>query len=164
MLLRGTGFVICVILGVFCAIACLAECGRCPLEGVCKPVDCSTCPSRFLNTRSSYLGLDYGLGCHHNVPVLQNVSNHSKLMILKLMVQSLNYLDADSITSVCECPSVILMPKCQMSNTSMQGNMESQSTMSVLYELDDNEPFFPLVSRDIYFAKSVAVKNMIQQP
>ncbi|XP_074295386.1 uncharacterized protein LOC141623209 [Silene latifolia] len=182
MLLRGTGFYIWVILGVVCTIACLSECGSCPLEGI-----------GFLNTYPSYLGLDYGPGCEHKVPVVENVSYSSKLMIPEWMVQSLNYLDGDrSITSVYEskyqanqgqlfcdnfscvwliikCPSVILMPKCRMSNTTMQGNMESlrsigQSNMSGIYVLDDHDPFSPLVSLNIYFAKSIALKYMIQQP
>ncbi|KAL9241554.1 hypothetical protein vseg_015656 [Gypsophila vaccaria] len=80
MLRPATSFYIWASLGLFCALACLAECERCPSEGVCKPVDCSACrssvevsPIGLQNTYLSFFVLDNGHDCQKKVLGTENV-------------------------------------------------------------------------------------------
>lgn len=71
----ATGFCICVsVVAIFCTLLCLADCGKCPREGVHKSLNHGACSSY-----SSFLSFDYGSGHQKTVPVDDNACSRSEL-------------------------------------------------------------------------------------
>lgn len=89
-------FYIC--LSIFWTFICLAKCGKCPLNGLHKPVDfdaCSSCKGNsngLQNTFTGYFGLDYGPGHQKRVPVAhsEDVCGSSELFHLSQMLYGFN--------------------------------------------------------------------------